>query len=124
MSAAARDTVSLMIKYGKQFTILLEQCQGGLLDNPSRLEGTVLELSKEAGLEVVRTVLHRFTPVGATMVLILSQSHMAVHTWPEHRSMILTLFVCQDSFDVERFMHRVADAVACADPELVCTFER
>ena len=52
-----------------------------------------------AGLAVVAEAFHQFAAAGATGALVLAESHLAVHTWPELDSVTLDLYVCNHSQD-------------------------
>ena len=45
-------------------------------------------------LKVLKENYHDFTPYGTTIVLVLSSSHLAVHTWPEHNYLHIDLVTC------------------------------
>lgn len=45
---------------------------------------------------MVKTVAYRFEPIGLTLVYILSESHLAIHTWPEHKLLHLDLVTCSN----------------------------
>jgi S-adenosylmethionine decarboxylase len=53
----------------------------------------------EAGLEVVAAAFHQFPAAGATGALVLAESHLAIHTWPELDAVTLDLYVCNHSQD-------------------------
>lgn len=52
-----------------------------------------------AGLLVVAEAFHQFPAAGATGALVLAESHLAIHTWPELESVTLDLYVCNYSQD-------------------------
>lgn len=52
-----------------------------------------------AGLAVVAEAFHQFAAAGATGALVLAESHLAIHTWPEFESVTLDLYVCNHSQD-------------------------
>ena len=52
-----------------------------------------------AGLAVVAEAFHQFAAAGATGALVLAESHLAIHTWPELDSVTLDLYVCNHSQD-------------------------
>ena len=53
----------------------------------------------DAGLEVVAAAFHQFPDAGATGALVLAESHLAIHTWPELDAATLDLYVCNHSRD-------------------------
>jgi S-adenosylmethionine decarboxylase proenzyme len=52
-------------------------------------------------LTVVNKAFHQFEPFGVTGVLVLSESHFSVHTYPERDCIYLDIFCCADHFDPE-----------------------
>ena len=88
---------------GQELLVDLYDCAADVLDNPSELEKILLDMASAAGFQVVSRVTHQFTHQGATLVLILSQSHLALHTWPEDRFAAADVYVCG-----------ATDQVACA----------
>lgn len=53
----------------------------------------------DAGLAVVAEAFHQFAGAGATGALVLAESHLAIHTWPELNAVTLDLYVCNYSQD-------------------------
>lgn len=83
---------------GTLFSIDFEDVgDAALLDDPDRLVACLKEIIETSGLEVIgEPLVHRFTPQGITYLVVLAQSHLAAHTWPEHRFMTVDFFTCGD----------------------------
>lgn len=58
------------------------------------IENLANSLSTDLGLKIVKTIDHKFEPVGRTLLCILSESHLAIHTWPEHNTLHIDLLSC------------------------------
>lgn len=75
----------------------------GLLRQAGLLEQLCLESCRGAGLTVVGWLFHPFgtpeQPAGATGAVVLAESHLAIHTWPELEAVTLDLYVCNFSRD-------------------------
>ncbi|OHC64870.1 MAG: S-adenosylmethionine decarboxylase proenzyme [Rhodocyclales bacterium RIFCSPLOWO2_02_FULL_63_24] len=65
----------------------------------------------EAGLEVVAEAFHQFADAGATGALVLAESHLAIHTWPELDAVTLDLYVCNYSQDNRAAAERAYNAL-------------
>ncbi|AKJ31555.1 S-adenosylmethionine decarboxylase [Caldimonas brevitalea] len=69
------------------------------------LRALCVELVVQAGLQPVGELFHRFTPAhpdeaaGVTGVVLLAESHLAIHTWPELGGVTLDVYVCNFSDD-------------------------
>ena len=76
-------------------------CEGerSLLLDASLLAGLCRRACATAGLVVVAEAFHQFAGAGATGALVLAESHLAIHTWPELDSATLDLYVCNHSQD-------------------------
>jgi S-adenosylmethionine decarboxylase proenzyme len=76
-------------------------CQGDrcLLLDASMLAACCRHACADAGLLVVAEAFHQFPGAGATGALVLAESHLAIHTWPELDSVTLDLYVCNYSQD-------------------------
>ncbi|MEM9770886.1 MAG: adenosylmethionine decarboxylase [Cyanobacteria bacterium P01_D01_bin.73] len=71
-------------------------CQGDRLTNADTLEQLLITAAAEGNLSVLRSQSHQFHPHGATVLLLLSESHLSIHTWPEKGYAALDLFTCGD----------------------------
>lgn len=85
------------ILLGRQLIAELYGCDPRLLDNEPFLRHHVREAARAAGATVLGVHSHRFAPMGISVVAVLSQSHLAIHTWPEHGICSLDLYLCGDS---------------------------
>jgi len=76
-------------------------CEGdrNLLLDAAMLAAQCRRACAEAGLVVVADAFHQFAAAGATGALVLAESHLAIHTWPELNSVTLDLYVCNYSQD-------------------------
>ena len=65
------------------------------LNDLSTVESILLDAARETGLTVVSSTHHRFKPQGLSAVVILSESHIAAHTWPGSGTGYVTLTSCR-----------------------------
>ena len=90
---------------GRQSLIELWGCATSVLDDAAQIEAALREAAARAGATPVQALLHRFAPVGVSGVLVLRESHLAIHTWPERGYAAVDLFTCGATVD-----HRAAVA--------------
>lgn len=82
---------------GLHLTADLHGCDGEApaLRDAARLRATCLDAVRAAGLQPVSELFHTFPqPGGVTGVVLLAESHLAVHTWPELGAVTLDVYVC------------------------------
>ena len=63
------------------------------------LRGRCIEAVERAGLTIVGDRFHQFEPQGVTGAVILAESHLAVHTWPEMGAVTIDVYVCNFTTD-------------------------
>lgn len=74
-------------------------CTPELLARSGALEALCRKAAEDSGLTPLDTTFHQFEPGGATGVMVLEDSHLAVHTWPERGFVSIDLYVCNGEDD-------------------------
>ena len=69
------------------------------MTNAEVLRRRCLDAVRDAGLTIVGERFHQFDPQGVTGAVILAESHLAVHTWPEMGSVTIDVYVCNFTTD-------------------------
>lgn len=67
------------------------------LNNGPRIVNACLAACEAAGATVLDYVWHQFDPHGVTCLVLLSESHLSIHTWPEKGSAAVDIFTCGDA---------------------------
>lgn len=68
-----------------------------LLDDPARIEAALVETVEAMGAHVLGTHVHRLSPQGISGIVVISESHITIHTWPERGEAAIDLFTCGDA---------------------------
>lgn len=85
---------------GVQWLGDLYGCQSSALyADVATLQQACLQLVAASGLTIVGERFYQFEPVGVTGVVLLAESHLAIHTWPERGFVSIDLYVCHFSQD-------------------------
>lgn len=69
-------------------------CEFGMLNDVKKVEEIMVNAALAAGAEVRESVFHQFSPQGVSGVVVISESHLAVHTWPEYGYAAVDVFTC------------------------------
>jgi S-adenosylmethionine decarboxylase len=72
-----------------------------LFDDVTLILETLTVAAKEANATIMKTAYHQFAPHGVTAFLLLSESHISIHTWPELNKAALDIYTCGDHTDPE-----------------------
>lgn len=103
---------------GKHCVLELYDCDSGRLNDRDFLVRTLRSVAQEAGATWLDGVSHAFEPQGVTAVGLLAESHISLHTWPEHGYAAADVFTCGDSTDPALACRLLADAVGARDYSL------
>ncbi len=69
------------------------------LDDADFLLATLKGAAEKVGAKIVNVVTQRFSPRGVSVILILAETHLSIHTWPEHGYAAVDVFVCGEGID-------------------------
>jgi S-adenosylmethionine decarboxylase len=78
-----------------------EGCPFESLDRADPVREALLEAAARAGAKVIGERFHQFEPHGASGVVLIGESHLSIHTWPERGYAAADLFTCSTSLDVD-----------------------
>ncbi|MEQ8705550.1 MAG: adenosylmethionine decarboxylase [Phaeodactylibacter sp.] len=81
---------------GRHVLLELYQCPNSLLKAGTQLEAYLKTAAEKMGATVVMSNFHQFSPYGISGVVIIQESHLTLHTWPEHGYAAVDLFTCGD----------------------------
>jgi S-adenosylmethionine decarboxylase len=102
---------------GLHITADFNGCQSrtSLLTDATALRAACVEAVAQAGLRAVGELFHSYgTGAGVTGVVLLAESHLAVHTWPELNAVTLDVYVCNfgqdNSAKAEHLLNLMTDA--------------
>lgn len=69
------------------------------LKDPETLRMICLFVAKDSGMQIVGDVFHQREPEGVTGTVLLAESHLAIHTWPEAKFVTIDIFVSNYPLD-------------------------
>jgi len=84
---------------GRHLVAEFYNCDPEILDDIEAIERHMMNAAYESGATVVNSTFHRFLPYGVSGVVVISESHLAIHTWPEYGYAAIDLFTCGDDVD-------------------------
>ena len=94
--------------YGLGLHYLAEffECSESQIDNLQSMEKILIEAAEISKATIVKSVFHRFSPYGISGIVVVAESHFAIHTWPEHFYAAVDLFSCGD-FDYKSALDHI-----------------
>ncbi len=81
---------------GNHLLVELYNCNTKVINNVSKMEELLLESVRISGATTLNSNFHKFSPHGVSGVVVISESHFSIHTWPEYGYCALDIFTCGD----------------------------
>jgi len=85
-------------------------CSAELLNDMEKIKSILLDVAGKAGFTQVGECFYKFEPQGVTGIVLLAESHLSVHTWPEFGSAAVDIFSCAGKENAERALILLKDA--------------
>lgn len=79
---------------GRHSLIELSGCDPERLKRVREVRRAMLEAARRANGTIVKAVFHAFSPWGVSGVVVIAESHLTIHTWPEHGYAAVDVFSC------------------------------
>src|SRR5919198_2990538 len=86
---------------GRHLLLELFDCDLDAINNVEAVKGALIEAAKRAQATIVDVVFHEFNPFGISGVVVIAESHLSIHTWPEYRYAAVDIFSCGEVLQPE-----------------------
>lgn len=83
-----------MNKLGTHLVLDAWEVPADLLNDPNKICSAIMEAIAAGQASLIHLCVHQFSPQGVTATATLAESHIAIHTWPEHGYFAADLFFC------------------------------
>ncbi|MHB1627677.1 MAG: adenosylmethionine decarboxylase [Bacilli bacterium] len=84
---------------GRHVIAELWGCKADMLNDLHGIERIMVSAALESGAEVREVAFHKFAPQGVSGVVIISESHLTIHSFPEHGYASIDVYTCGDRID-------------------------
>jgi len=81
---------------GRHILAEIYGCDEDILNDKNAIEKIMVDSALKSGAEVREVAFHKFSPQGVSGVVIISESHLTIHTWPELGYAAVDVFTCGD----------------------------
>lgn len=104
---------------GVHVLLELKECNPQLLNDLEYIRDSLYRVAGDLGATIVGESFHHFTPQGVTGILSIAESHISIHTWPEHRYAAADIFTCGSSFRPSDAAELMIDQFQSKDSEVM-----
>src|SRR5499425_1782750 len=86
---------------GRHLLLEMFDCDPDAINSLEAVKGALVEAAKRAQATIVDVVFHEFNPFGISGVVVIAESHLSIHTWPEYRYAAVDVFSCGEVLQPE-----------------------
>ena len=104
---------------GKHLLLELKDCNREVLNDLDFLKNCLCETAEQIGATVVSEAFHRFSPHGVSGVVVIAESHICIHTWPEYGYAAVDVFTCGDSVEPRQAVDLLVEKLEAKDSSFV-----
>ncbi len=87
---------------GRHLLLELYDCDKSLLNNVDSIKKILITTAKNVNAKVINSSFHHFSPYGVSGVIIISESHFTIHTWPEYGYAAIDVFTCSKHINYDK----------------------
>lgn len=84
---------------GRHILVEFYGCDVNLLNKASAVKDVMEDAARAARATIVESFIHQFSPFGVSGVVVIAESHLTIHTWPEYGYAAVDLFTCGEDVD-------------------------
>ena len=104
---------------GRHLLVELHECDKGVLNDLGFLRRVMVDAAIGCGAVVLGESFHHFSPQGVSGVVIIAESHLSIHTWPEHGYAAVDVFTCGTSVRPEKAAEELIEKLGSRHHSLV-----
>ncbi|MBF0506096.1 MAG: adenosylmethionine decarboxylase [Nitrospirae bacterium] len=104
---------------GTHLLVELRDCNPVVLKDLTEVKNALVAAAKEAKATIIDVSFHEFNPFGISGMVVIAESHLSIHTWPEYAYAALDIFTCGDIIKPEVAAHYLINRFECKNPSIV-----
>ncbi len=104
---------------GNHLLVELRDCKPDILSDLNRVKNALVAAAREAKATIVDISFHEFNPFGISGMVVIAESHISIHTWPEHGYAAVDIFTCGDLIKPESAASFLIRELGCKNPSMV-----
>ncbi len=104
---------------GRHLVVEYFECDPERINDVPTIEHAMVEAAEEAGATIINSTFHHFSPFGVSGVVVIQESHLAIHTWPEYGYASVDIYTCGQSVDPWKAYKLLKEKFAAAHSSVI-----
>lgn len=103
---------------GHHYIVEASGCDPEILGSVAKVQQILVKAAEIAGATVWSVSFHKFPPQGVSGVVVISESHLSTHTWPEYCYGALDIYTCGNKVDPEKAIAYAVEAFGASSSHM------
>lgn len=108
-----------MYALGTHLLVELKECNPETLKSLEKIRSAMISAAKEAKATIMDISFREFNPFGISGIVVIAESHLTIHTWPEYGYAAVDIFTCGDIIKTEKASSYLIKQLECKNPSFV-----
>ncbi len=108
-----------MYALGTHLLVELRECSAKILSNLKEIQDVLISAAKVADATIVEVSFHEFSPFGISGMVVIAESHLSIHTWPEYKYAAVDIFTCGNVLKPEKAVAYLIEKFQSKNPSVV-----
>ncbi len=108
-----------MYALGTHLLVELRECSTKILGNLKKIQDVLTTAAKVADATIVEATFHKFSPLGISGMIVIAESHLSIHTWPEYEYAAVDIFTCGNVLKPEKAVAYLIEKFQSKNPSVV-----
>lgn len=97
---------------GQEICCVMKNINREFFNDCNKLKELLIKILEQDNFKILKIETYKFEPQGFTIFILLAESHLAVHTYPEHNSLYFSLYSCRGPKDAEKTFEKIKNILA------------
>ncbi len=108
-----------MYALGAHLLIELKECNAKTISNLKEVKAVLISAAEAAEATIIEVAFHEFSPFGISGMVIIAESHLSIHTWPEYKYAAVDIFTCGNIIKPEKAVAFLIKKFQSKNPSVV-----
>ncbi len=108
-----------MYALGTHLLVELGECSTKTLSNLKEVQDILITAAKIAHATIVEVAFHEFSPFGISGMVVIAESHLSIHTWPEYKYAAVDIFTCGKTLKPKKAVEYLIERFQSKNPSVV-----
>jgi S-adenosylmethionine decarboxylase len=104
---------------GTHLLVELKECNSQILNDVKKVQDILVNAARIAKATIIDYSFHEFNPFGVSGIVVIAESHLSIHTWPEYGYAAIDIFTCGTALQPEKAVAYLTEKLQSKNPSVM-----